>query len=136
MEAPPFTESPLPEKPAIYSPQALIGFSAIFSSLVGGILAYQSLHAVGQGRAARHALWTSIGYLSFCLLLGQVVPRIPGLGLGLGYAWGYWLSQYVKKYVPAEASYPRKSIVKPLLICLSIAGVLVAGLVRLRNFSY
>ncbi len=112
-------------KPAIYSPQALTGFSAVFSALAGGILAFHSLRDAGQPAAARHALWTSIGFLAFTILLGQVVPRIPGLGLALGYAWGYWLGQYLKKYVPDEASYPRKKIVKPLVICLLITAIVI-----------
>ncbi|RZK13065.1 MAG: hypothetical protein EOO56_27700 [Hymenobacter sp.] len=121
-----FTEPGLP-KPAIYSPQALVGFSAVFSALAGGILAHHSLRAAGQPAAARHALWTSIGFLAFTILLGQVVPRIPGLGLALGYAWGYWLGQYLRKYVPDEASYPRKKIIKPLLICLLVTGVIIGS---------
>lgn len=119
---------PVLPKSAIYSPQALIGFSVIFSALAGGILAFHSLRDAGHPAAARHAFWTSIGFLAFTILLGQVVPRIPGLGLALGYAWGYWLGQYLKKYVPNESSYPRKKIVKPLLICLLVA-VIVIGLV-------
>jgi hypothetical protein len=115
------------DKPAIYSPQALIGFSAVFSALAGGILAFQSLRSAGQPAAARHALWTSIGFLAFTILLGQVLPRIPGLGLGLGYAWGYWLSQYLKKYVPDEALYPRKKVWKPLLICLLLTATVIGG---------
>ena len=120
-----YSVSPASPKPAIYSPQALIGFSAIFSALAGGILAYYSLRDAGQPVASRHALWTSIGFLAFTILLGQVVPRIPGLGIALGYAWGYWLSQYLKKHVPDEASYPRKKILKPLVICLLVTGIVI-----------
>jgi len=118
---------PAEVKPAIYSPQALIGFSVVFSALAGGVLAYHSLRDAGQPAAARHALWTSIGFVGLAILLGQVGPRIPGLAFVLGYSSGLWLSYYLKKYVPDEASYPRKNIVKPLVICLLLAGVVIGG---------
>ena len=114
------------EKPPIYSPAALIGFTLVFSSLAGGVLAYQSLKAVGKLSNAKHALWTSIGYLAFTLLLGYFLPRIPGLSFALGYGWGYWLSQYVKNHIPNEATYPRRSIAKPLIVCLGITLLLIA----------
>jgi hypothetical protein len=118
---------PAEVKPAIYSPQALIGFSVVFSALAGGVLAYHSLRDAGQPAAARHALWTSIGFLAFAILLGQMVPRIPGMAFVLGYASGLWLSHYLKKYVPDEAKYPRKKVVKPALFCLLATGVVVGG---------
>ncbi len=114
-------------KPAIYSPQALLGFSVFFSALAGGVLAYHSLRDAGQPAAARHVLWISIGIVAFAILLSQIVPRIPGLAFTLGYASGLWLSNYLKKHVPDEASYPRKKVIKPLLICLSLTGVIVGG---------
>lgn len=122
-------EEPYPTevKPAIYSPQALIGFSVAFSALAGGVLAYHSLRDAGQPAAARHALWTSIGFLAFAILLGQMAPRIPGMAFVLGYASGLWLSHYLKKYVPDEASYPRKKIAKPVVVCLLATAVVVGG---------
>jgi hypothetical protein len=119
---------PAEAKPAIYSPQALLGFSVVFSALAGGVLAYHSLRDAGQPAAARHALWISIGFVGFAILLGQVVPRIPGMAFVLGYASGLWLSHYLKKRVPDEASYPRKKIVKPLAICLLLTGVVLGGI--------
>lgn len=118
---------PIEAKPAIYSPQAIMVFSVFFSALAGGVLAYHSLRDAGQPAAARHALWTSIGLLAFAVLLGQVVPRIPGLAFVLGYGSGLWLSNYLKKYVPDEAGYPRKKLVKPVLICLLATGVVIGG---------
>lgn len=44
-----------------------------------------------------------------------------GLSFAFGYGWGYFLNEfYLKKYVPNESSYPRKSWVKPLLIWLAV----------------
>ncbi|MGI4863407.1 MAG: hypothetical protein ACRYFZ_05745 [Janthinobacterium lividum] len=119
-------------KEAIYSPQAVMGFTVVFGSLAGGILAAQSLQAAGQPEAAQRALWFGRGYFVFCLLLGYLLPPgVSGLGIGLGIGGGYWLSSYLKKHVPDEASYPRRSIVKPLIICLAVTAVFVATLVAL-----
>jgi hypothetical protein len=121
---------PQPDEPrlALYSPAALVGFSTLFSPLAGGILAFHSLRSAGQAASARHALWMSIGFAACLVVLGQLLPRVPGMGLGLGCAWGSWLSQYQKKRVPDEASYPRKRIGKPLLICLGLTLALLAGI--------
>jgi hypothetical protein len=40
------------EKPVIYSPQALLGFSTLVNPLMGGLLAYASLRRVDQVSAA------------------------------------------------------------------------------------
>ena len=122
-----YPNAPTAPKPAIYSPQALIGFSVVFSALAGGVLAYHSLRDAGQPAAARHALWTSIGFLAFAIVVGQVGPRIPGLAFVLGYSSGLWLSHYLKKHVPDEASYPRKKIIKPVVLCLLATGVVIGG---------
>ena len=106
-----------------------MGFTVLFSSLAGGILAAQSLQAAGQPEAARRALWFGRGYFLFCLLLGYLLPAgVSGLGIGLGIGGGYWLSSYLKKHIPDEASYPRRSIVKPLIICLAITVVFIVTL--------
>jgi hypothetical protein len=44
-----------------------------------------------------------------------------GLSVGLGYGWGYFLNEFfLKKYLPDESHYPRKSWVKPLLIWVAV----------------
>ena len=75
--------------------------------------------------AARHILWISIGLLGLLLLLGQVLPRIPGLTIGVGYGSGQWFIQYLRKKLPDEASYPRKSWVKPAIIWAAVTGVVL-----------
>ena len=119
-------------KPAIYSPRVVRGFSALFSGLAGGILAFHSLRDAGQPAAARQALWASVGYTALSVLLLNLIPvKTGGLSIGLGLAWGYVLdSYYFKKYLPDEASFPRKSWVKPLLICLLISAFFVWALLR------
>lgn len=52
-----------------------------------------------------------------------------GLSVGLGYASGYLLNHFfLQKYLPDEATYPRKGWVKPLLIWVVVLGVGLGGL--------
>jgi hypothetical protein len=112
-------------KPAIYSPRVVLVFSVLFSPLAGGILAFYSLREAGEKAAARHVLWVGIGFLGLLLLLGQVLPRIPGLSIGVGYGCGQWFTQYLRKKLPDEVSYPRKSWVKPAIIWSVITTVVL-----------
>jgi hypothetical protein len=120
----PYTFEPDAAKPAIYSPRVILTFSVLFSGLAGGILAYYSLIAAGQPTGAQRALKLSIMYVVLLVGLSILLPlRSAGKGLSLafGYGWGYFLNEYyLKKYVPNESSYPRKSWVKPLLIWLAV----------------
>lgn len=119
----PTFESPR-AKPAIYSPRVVTVFSILFTGLVGGVLTHSSLKAVGQPVEAQKALKASFIFFAALLFLSLVLPlRSAGTGLsiGLGYGWGYYMNEfYLKQYLPNEASYPRKSWVKPLLICLAV----------------
>jgi len=96
----------------------------LFSGLAGGVLTYYSLQAVGQPQGAQRALRLSIMFVVLLIGLSLVLPlRSAGTGfsIGLGYAWGYFLNEsFLKKYLPDEASYPRKGWVKPLLIWLAV----------------
>ena len=120
----PYTLEPAPTKPAIYSPRVVLTLSMLFSGLAGGVLTYASLNAVGQPRPAQQALKASFIFIAVLLFLSFLLPlRSAGTGLsiGLGYGWGYYMNEfYLKKCLPDEATYPRKSWVKPLLICLAI----------------
>lgn len=125
----PLAADPGLAKPAIYSPRVVLTFSALFSGLAGGILTYYSLVAAGQPVGARQALKASLIFIVVLLTLSFLLPLRSagsGLSIGLGYGWGYFLNEsYLKKYLPDEARYPRKSWVKPLLICLVVAVGLV-----------
>ena len=120
-------------KPAIYSPRVVLTFSVLFSGLAGGILTFYSLRAAGQPAGAQRALRASIIFIAGLLILSFLLPlRSSGTGLsvGLGYGWGYYMNEfYLKKYVADEASYPRKSWVKPLLIWLAV----LAGAIGLAS---
>jgi hypothetical protein len=120
----PYTFEPTPTKPAIYSPRVVLTFSVLFSGLAGGILTYYSLQAAGERVGAQRALRVSIMFIVVLIGLAMVLPLRSagrGLSLGLGYGWGYFLNEFfLKKYLPDESTYPRKSWVKPLLIWLAV----------------
>lgn len=102
----------------------VLTFSILFSGLAGGILTHASLNAIGQPEEARRALKASLIFIAVLLFLSFLLPLRSagtGLSLGLGYGWGYYMNEfYLKKCLPAEASYPRKSWVKPLVISLAV----------------
>jgi hypothetical protein len=105
----------------------------LFSALAGGILTFYSLRSVGQPTAGRRALLASAGYVAVLLVLLNLLPMSrggAGLSVALGYAGGYVLNEYfLKKSLPDEANYPRKSWVKPLLIWIIVLAVGVGGAV-------
>ncbi len=122
-----------PGKPAIYSPRVVLVFSMLFSALAGGILTFYSLRAARQPVAAQRALWASFGYIVMLVALFILLPFLraggKGLSVGLGYAGGYLLNHFfLQKYLPDEATYPRKGWVKPLLIWVVVLGVGLGGL--------
>ena len=111
---PTYTFNPDPAKPAIYSPRVVLSFSILFSALAGGILTFYSLRAAGQPVGGRRALWASIGYVAVLLALVSALPLRgggTGLSVGFGYVGGYVLNHFfLEKYLPDEASYPRKGV--------------------------
>lgn len=116
-----------PAKPAIYSEQALIGFSALLNPVVGGLLAYSSLRATGRRAAAWYALSLSVYFALFTLAVSRNISYGGVFSIGLGYVWGRWLGQYVRRKLPGAADYPRRSVVTPLLLCLALVAVVLAG---------
>ena len=121
------------EKPAIYSPAALFWFSTFFGPLAGGIMAYQSLRAVEQLTTARLLLWLSIGCFVSLWLIALLVPYSTLIDMVVGIIWGAGLWYWLRKQVPGESSLPRRSIVKPLRICLYVlATYIVLVCVRIQ----
>jgi hypothetical protein len=119
-------------KPAIYSGQALLGFSALFNPLAGGLLAYSSLRAVGQTRAAEYALWLSIFFALFTWAVSRNLAFGTAFGVGLGYVWGNWLCQFMQRKVPGAANYPHKSIKSALWLCILLSVLVVVVNLGLR----
>jgi MFS family permease len=137
-------------RPAIYSLQAVWGFSTVFTPLVGGVLAYNALRKAGKGEAARYLLGLGIGLLAAYFLLRhgllwlfsceQVYLATPqqhgwhglrnlvSFGLNTPFimffgAAGYYLKREMQKALPDVASYPRQPVTVPLLVCLVIFGI-------------
>jgi hypothetical protein len=118
-------------KPAIYSPQALLGFSTLVNPLMGGFLAYSSLRQAGQTSAAWLALCSSGNFWFFTLLVSSNLRWGSVFGAGLGYVWGRWLNRCIRRKLPDAASYPPKSIVGPFIISLLFGvGLLLVKVAR------
>lgn len=103
-----------------------------FSALTGGILTFLSLRAAGRRGPAWQALGASVLYTAFTILLLNYVPvNLSSLSVGLGFGGGTLLNElFLKKQLPNEVEYPRRSIVAPLIICLIVAGGLIYAVVN------
>ena len=103
-----------------------------FSALTGGILTFLSLRAVGRQGRAWQALGVSILYTGLTALLLNYVPiNSSGFSIGLGFGGGTLLNElFLKKQLPNEAEFPRRSIVVPLIICLIVAGGLIYAVIN------
>lgn len=90
-----------------------------------------SLRAVGRRGPAWQALGVGVLYTAFTVLLLNYVPiNSSGLSVGLGLGGGTLLNElFLKKQLPNEEQYPRRSIVVPLIICLIVAGSLIYAIV-------
>jgi hypothetical protein len=119
-------------QPAVYSAQALLGFSTIFNPLAGGFLAYSSLRSVGQMRAASHVLFLSFFFAVFTWSVSRQLVFGAAFSVGLGYVWGGWLWQYMQRKVPGAASYPHKSVGGALLLWTLLSGFLLLFSLGLR----
>ena len=103
-----------------------------FSALTGGILTFLSLRAAGRQGPAWQALGVSVLYTILTVLLLNYVPvNSSGLSIGLGFGGGTLLNElFLKKQLPNEEVFPRRSIVVPLIICLIVAGGLVYAVIN------
>lgn len=133
METADFSEPWLP-KPAIYSPQALLGFSALVNPLMGGLLAYQSLRWAGRSSVAGAALCASFNFWVFTLLVSSNLKWGGLFGIGLGYVWGRWLNRYISRKLPDATNYPPAGTTLPFLISLFLGTVLVIFKLALRHY--
>lgn len=99
----------------------------VFSALTGAILTFLSLWAAGRSTPAWQALGVGALYSALTGVLLYYVPiTSSALSIGLGFGGGTLLNElFLKKQLPNEAEYPRRSIMVPLIICLAVAGGLI-----------
>ncbi|GAB3573608.1 hypothetical protein GCM10027345_06580 [Hymenobacter daeguensis] len=95
-----------------------------FSALAGAVLTFLSLRAVGRSGPAWQALGMGVLYSVITGLLLYYVPINSSVfSVGLGFGGGTLLNElFLKKQLPNQEEYPRRSIVAPLIICLAVAG--------------
>lgn len=97
--------------------------------MAGGALLAHNLKATGHPGPARRALWGSIAYTVLVMVLAALLPEQVGgswIGVATGLAGGLALTSYFQQLVPDHEAFPKRSIVKPLLICLAIFVPLLA----------
>ena len=122
-------------KPTLYSDVALLAFSTLINPVVGGVLAYSSLKAAGQPRAASYALQLSAVFAIFTYLVSRNIMYGVFFAAGLGYVWGGWLGRYIRRKVPDIDSYPRKNALRALLVWLLIITLVVVGSLWLQHYQ-
>lgn len=114
------------EKPCIYSSTAIAGFSFFFSTIFGGIMAYQNLSRVGKKGTGAKVLLAGFGWVIFSIFLNYQVgiPRLFSLFVNMGAAWG--MGHYVSdNYIPGHKNMPKRKIWVPLAIGLAIILLLL-----------
>jgi hypothetical protein len=118
-----------PALPRLYSATVIRVFATLFSAVAGGLMLAQNLRDLGQPAAARRALRGSIIFTSALFLISTLMPNmtsINSIGIVMGMVGGMAKGSYYEQRVPEHADYPRKSITKPLLLCLLVCAVLLA----------
>jgi hypothetical protein len=130
----------------LYSAGGIRLLSLLFNTLVGGIMTFQNLKDVRQPKAARIALWGSIGYtISMFFLMARLAGPQSGLQAGpqvsLWLSWvfnilgGLGLEAYCRRFIPDWQVAPVKSNFKPIVLCLVFFGVLFGLLILLSSHS-
>lgn len=124
-------------RPALYSSSAITGFSFFFSTIFGGIMAYQNLSRVGKKGTGVLVLLAGVGWVVFSIFLNYQV-QLPGLFamfIQMGAAWG--MGYYVSDtYIPGHKNMPKRKIWVPLAIGLVIfTAVIVLVVFAAKSFS-
>lgn len=105
----------------IYSKKAILGFSALFAPVFGGVLLRQNLIDNNRKKEANVVLLVSIAFTVFTILiLNSIGKTTSSTTYLINTGWGLVLSEYFfKKYFPND-NYQHKKIWKALLISIAI----------------
>ncbi|MCA0427245.1 MAG: hypothetical protein LCH37_07390 [Bacteroidetes bacterium] len=117
-----------PNKPALYSRNAILFMSIIFASIFGGWMLVQNLRRVGNIQAALSVGIFSILFFILTLVLAMLPAKpIPFIGIGLNYIGGKILADYfLRTLIPGSGLYPKKSVWIPVIVSLLISGIMIA----------
>jgi len=117
------------DKPAIYSRNAVRGFSIFFSTIFGGVLLMQNLNSMGKQGKGKTALGISIGITICQVAIGMLIPQTSSSSVGIIISIigaSIFSEFFYKKYIPNEVEFSKRPIWKPLIIGLIIFTPLVA----------
>jgi len=126
---------------AIYPKWAVLGFSIVFSTVIGSILLMLNLRAIGNKRAGYIVLFFGIAYKAITVFLLRLVipppkanatmqeilsnPKLIYYSLAVDLLGAAILAEYFfKKYIPNSNDYGRKGIGVPLLVIFGLTMIL------------
>ncbi len=128
----PIDETPAPE---IYSSSAVAGFTFFFSTIFGGIMAYQNLNRVGKNDIAIKVLLGSIAFMVALVALQFVIDIPRGVGIPINLATSWVMGKYLHdQYIPGHESMPKRKIWVPLAIGLALIGIIIWSIFSGANF--
>lgn len=111
----------------IYSSNAIVGFSLFFSPIFGAVLMMYNLRDIGKYREGNIVFLLSVAY---CVLLVWGISSVGELSSTIAYPLNIVVAIVLgrpvfKKYFPDGTQYQKKSILKPLIIGISIVAFLL-----------
>jgi hypothetical protein len=110
----------------LYSKRAIQGFTIFFSTLFGAVLLMSNLKKMNKPKARIEVLVFGISYTFLTILLLNYLPKTFFLTMFfnlIGYA--VLVEYFWNRNLGKELQYQKKQIIKPLIISLSILGLLV-----------
>lgn len=112
---------------SIYSSNAIVGFSLFFSPIFGAVLMMYNLRDIGKYREGNIVFLLSVAY---CVLLVWGISSVGDLPGTMAYPLNIVVAIILgrpvfKKYFPDGTQYQKKSILKPLIIGISIVAFLL-----------
>lgn len=110
----------------LYSRQAILAFSILFSVLAGGILTAINAKKMGSKKGAWISVLYSILYIFVFLLILSPFKTNTGITFFVNGIGGLGLSNIIwGKYIGKETQYKPKAIWIPLIVCLFMVIIMV-----------
>ncbi len=119
----PFEE---PKRPAIYSGSAIAVFTFFFTTIFGGMLAYQNLERVGKKGTGVKVLLACCAWviISFIIIIQGAIPLIFIfiVKAGVAFVFGHRVNDV---YLPGHEKMPKRKIWVPLAVGLGLIALML-----------
>jgi hypothetical protein len=114
------------ETPALYSKNAILGFSIFFSTLFGAVLLMSNLKALKKPKERMQVLVFAVVYTMLSVVLLNYLPKMYFTTLIFNLLGYVILSEFFwNNYLGKGLQYKKKQISKPLIISILILVVLI-----------